>query len=174
MKCFTLVAAFVLSVTQVSFSGESVIESVIQQEQVSDDVHAHLESAAALMKQEAALVKIQGAAVVAYVENAESGEWRSAVRTVGNWVEAPKKEGARGANLVAIAYAKAAEALRTKKNSGASGAKPLVGENGWMGAAVEPFRGGYVIAAFSGGPSKIDLEVSKKGIAEFIKLASNK
>lgn len=139
-----------------------------------EDIQTHLTSAAELMQAEAKLVKIQGAAVVAYVKGSESVEWQTAVRTVGNWIEAPKQEGARGANLVAIAYAKAAEALRTKKNSGASGAPPLIGENGWMGAAVKPFNGGYVIAAFSGGPSKIDLEISEKGIACFKELMDAK
>lgn len=169
MKTITLAAASCFFLISHSIYAEPVVEAA-SQEVKYEDVQTHLVSAAELMQAEAKRLNIQGAAVVAYVKGAESGEWQTAVRTVGNWIEAPKQEGARGANLVAIAYAKAAEALRTKKNSGASGAPPLIGENGWMGAAIEEFNGGYVIAAFSGGPSKIDLEVSKKGISFFKEL----
>lgn len=159
MKSFLIISILLIS-NFISFSNETELSK--------EELQLKLEKAAATMVVEAKKAEIQGAVVVAFVRNENGGEWDSVVRTVGNWIEPPKKEGGKGANLVAIAYAKAAEVMRTKKNSGASGAKPFVGENGWMGAGVKQYKDGYIIAAFSGGPSKVDLEVSMKGIAAFI------
>jgi len=69
-----------------------------------------------------------------------------------------------GANLLAIAYSKAAEMAETLKASGNAGRPPMTGETGWQGGLIKKGRTGYLIAAFSGGPSESDLKVSQAGL----------
>jgi hypothetical protein len=83
---------------------------------------------------------------------------------VGSMKEAPT-ETSRGANLLAIAYSKAAEMAETLKDSGNAGRPPMTGETGWQGGLIKKGRTGYLIAAFSGGPSELDLKVSQAGLA---------
>jgi uncharacterized protein GlcG (DUF336 family) len=53
----------------------------------------------------------------------------------------------------------------TLKDSG-SGIRPiLTGELGWQGGVVSKGKSGIVIAAFSGGRSEDDVQVSRAGLA---------
>ena len=40
----------------------------------------------------------------------------------------------------------------------------MTGENGWQGGLIKKCQTGYVIAAFSGGPSESDIKVSRAGL----------
>jgi hypothetical protein len=76
----------------------------------------------------------------------------------------PASQNDKGSNLLAIAYSKAAEMASTLKDSG-SGVHPvLVGEVGWQGGVVAKGKNGILIAAFSGGRSEDDVEISKAGL----------
>jgi hypothetical protein len=70
----------------------------------------------------------------------------------------------QGANLLAIAYSKAAEMAETLKDSGSAGRPPMTGETGWQGGLIKKGKSGYLIAAFGGGPSESDLKVSQAGL----------
>ncbi len=107
---------------------------------------------------------IHGAAVVAYIEGEATKSWSSKMVVVGSMKEAPTEK-SRGANLLAIAYSKAAEMAETLKDSGSAGRPPMTGETGWQGGLIRKGRTGYLIAAFSGGPSELDLKVSQAGLA---------
>ena len=115
------------------------------------------------MTQRAEELKIQGVAVVAFVEGESTKAWSSKMVVVGSMKNAPTEKD-RGANLLAIAYAKAAEMAETLKDSGNAGRPPMTGENGWQGGLIKKGRNGYLIAAFSGGPSESDLKVSQAGL----------
>jgi hypothetical protein len=52
----------------------------------------------------------------------------------------------------------------TLKDSGQAGRPPMTGENGWQGGLIQKCKSGYVIAAFSGGPSESDVKVSRAGL----------
>jgi hypothetical protein len=43
---------------------------------------------------------------------------------------------------------------------------PMIGEFGWSGGVIARSEAGYVIAAFSGGKSEDDVEVSRAGFAK--------
>jgi uncharacterized protein GlcG (DUF336 family) len=76
----------------------------------------------------------------------------------------PASQNNKGSNLLAIAYAKSAEMASTLKDSG-SGIRPiLTGELGWQGGVVAKAKAGILIAAFSGGRSEQDVQVSKAGL----------
>lgn len=115
------------------------------------------------MAKRAAELKITGAAVVAYIPGEEVRAWSSKMVVVGSFKNAPTEKD-RGANLLAIAYAKAAEMAATLKDSGTAGRPPMTGETGWQGGLIKKCRTGYVLAAFSGGPSESDLKVSQAGL----------
>ena len=69
-----------------------------------------------------------------------------------------------GNNLLAIAYSKAAEMAETLKDSGNAGRPQITGETGWQGGLIKKGKTGYLIAAFSGGPSESDIKVSQAGL----------
>jgi hypothetical protein len=71
----------------------------------------------------------------------------------------------KGSNLLAIAYAKAAEMADTLENSGTAKRPPMTGEFGWQGGVVARVKSGYAIVAFSGGKSEDDVQVSRAGLA---------
>ncbi len=71
----------------------------------------------------------------------------------------------RSANLLAIAYSKAAEMAETLKENGSAGRPPMTGETERQGGLIRKGRTGYLIAAFSGGPSELDIKVSQAGLA---------
>ena len=117
------------------------------------------------MQQRAAELKVTGVAVVAYSEGDSVKSWSSKMVVVGNLKTGPSKNDPAGANLLGIAYAKAAEMADTLKNSGNAGRPPLKGEFGWQGGVVAKGRTGILIAAFSGGPSADDVKISQAGLA---------
>ena len=121
------------------------------------------DSALIAMTKRAEELKIKGAAVVAYIEGDTTKSWSSKMVVVGAMKDAPTEK-KHGANLLAIAYSKAAEMAETLKDSGSAGRPPMTGETGWQGGLIKKGRTGYLIAAFSGGPSESDLKVSQAGL----------
>jgi hypothetical protein len=120
-------------------------------------------TALAAMKARAEALHVAGVAVVAYAEGDSVTLWSSKMLVVGNMTKPPSPND-KGSNLLAIAYAKAAEMASTLKDSG-SGIRPLLtGELGWKGGVVARGRSGVLIAAFSGGRSEDDVQVSKAGL----------
>lgn len=101
--------------------------------------------------------------MVAYIEGDTTKSWSSKMVVVGAMKAAPTEKN-HGANLLAIAYSKAAEMAETLKDSGSAGRPPMTGETGWQGGLIKKGRTGYLIAAFSGGPSESDLKVSQAGL----------
>jgi hypothetical protein len=121
------------------------------------------DTALAAMAKRADELKIKGAAVVAYIEGDTTKAWSSKMVVVGALKNVPTEKN-KGANLLAIAYSKAAEMAETLKDSGNAGRPPMTGETGWQGGLIKKGRTGYLIAAFSGGPSEADLKVSRAGL----------
>ncbi len=120
------------------------------------------DAALAAMKQRATELGIGGVAVVAWFEGDSIRSWTSKMIVVGRLKDEPSA-GNRGSNLLAIAYSKAAEMADTLKPSG-SGVRPaMTGEFGWPGGFIIRGKSGYCIAAFSGGKSEDDVQVSKAG-----------
>lgn len=115
------------------------------------------------MKARAEELKIKGVAVVAYIEGETVKSWSSKMVVVGSLKNDPSEKDP-GSNLLAIAYSKASEMADTLKASGSKVRPPMKGEFGWEGGLVKKCRSGYVIAAFSGGPSEDDLKVSRVGL----------
>jgi len=127
------------------------------------DFDVSADAALATMKKRAAELKITGVGVVAYAEGDTILSWSSKMVVMGRMKEAPAT-GNNGFNLLGIAYAKSAEMADTLQNSGGGTRPPMAGEVGWQGGAIAHAKTGYVIAAFSGGKSEEDFEVSKAGL----------
>ncbi len=119
----------------------------------------------AAMRKRAAELHVTGVAVVAYFEGEDIQSWASRMEVIGRRKDAPTATD-RGNNLLAIVYAKAAEMADTLKDSGSHARPPLTGEFGWEGGVIVPGRQGWLIAAFSGGKSADDVQVSRAGSAE--------
>lgn len=115
------------------------------------------------MRQEALKLKIGGVAVVGFFQGEAAGSWSSKMVVVGRMKD-PPSTGNNGANLLAIAYAKATEMVDSHRDSGHAGRPPMTGEVGWEGGVIARTATGYAIAAFSGGKSADDVEVSKAGL----------
>ena len=115
------------------------------------------------MTKRAEELQIKGVAVVAYIPGDTVTAWSSKMTVVGALKHAPSEKN-RGANLLAIAYTKAAEMAETLKNTGSAGRPPMTGETGWQGGLIRKGKAGYLIAAFSGGPSEADVKVSSAGL----------
>jgi hypothetical protein len=115
------------------------------------------------MRQKALDLKIGGVAVVGFFEGETAQSWSSKMVVVGRMKDSPAP-GNNGANLLAIAYAKATEMVDSHCNSGHAGRAPMTGEFGWEGGVITRTATGYAIAAFSGGKSQDDVEVSKAGL----------
>ena len=120
------------------------------------------------MRKRAEQLKIGGVAVVAYFEGDSVQSWVSRMTVVGRIKDSPSQKDP-GANLLAIAYSKAAEMADTLKNSGSQIRPPMTGEVGWPGGVIARGKKGYLIAAFSGGADADDLNVSQAGVAELSK-----
>lgn len=133
-------------------------------QQSSKNFDALADAALAAMQKRAAELKSGGVAVVAYFEGPGIHSWTSKMVVVDRMKDAPSA-GNPGANLLAIAYAKAAEMADTLQDSGSATRPPLTGEFGWQGGVIAPARNGYVIAAFSGGKSEDDVQISRSGLA---------
>ena len=81
------------------------------------------DSALMAMTERAEELKIKGAAVVAFIEGDTTKSWSSKMVVVGAMKDAPTEKN-HGANLLAIAYSKAAEMAETLKDSGSAGRPP--------------------------------------------------
>jgi hypothetical protein len=121
------------------------------------------DSALQAMRQRATELGIGGVAVVAYFEGDTVKSWTSKMIVVGRMKDEPSATD-KGANLLGIAYAKAAEMADTLKNSGSQVRPPMTGEYGWTGGVIVRGKNGYLIAAFSGGKSDDDVRVSTAGV----------
>ena len=120
--------------------------------------------ALAAMQKRAAELNISGAAVVAWFEGESIHSWVSKMVVVNRYKNEPSGTN-KGSNLLGIAYSKAAEMADTLKDSGSNVRPPMTGEYGWQGGAIKRGKSGYWIAAFSGGKSEDDLQVSKTGLS---------
>ena len=118
------------------------------------------------MRERAAALHVSGVAVVAFCEGDSVQSWSSKMIVVGRLKDPSSQP---GANLLGIAYAKAAEMADTLKDSGSADRPPMTGEFGWPGGLITKTRTGHVIVAFSGGPSEDDLKVSRAGLDVFAK-----
>jgi len=115
------------------------------------------------MKARADELHVSGVAVVAYAQGDSVSSWSSKMQVVGGMTQAPSAKD-KGANLLGIAYAKAAEMAATLRNSGSGVRPPLTGEFGWQGGVVAKGRTGILIVAFSGGRSEDDVNISKAAL----------
>jgi type 1 glutamine amidotransferase/uncharacterized protein GlcG (DUF336 family) len=122
------------------------------------------DAALVAMRKRAGELGIGGAAVVAYFEGDSIHSWRSRMAVVGRMKDEPSATN-KGSNLLAIAYAKASEMADTLKDSGSNVRPPMTGEFGWEGGVIVRGKAGYLIAAFSGGQSADDVQVSRAGVA---------
>lgn len=68
------------------------------------------------------------------------------------------------ANLLGIASTKAAEMADTHQDSGSGLREIYSGELGYKGGLIKKVSSGYILAVFSGGSSKQDMEVAKIGL----------
>lgn len=121
------------------------------------------DKALAAMTRRAGELNIQGVALVAFIKGDTTQAWSSKMVVVGRLTNEPNGNNP-GANLLAIAYTKAAEMAVTLKDSGHAGRPPMTGETGWEGGLIREGRNGHLLAAFSGGPSEDDLKVSRAGL----------
>lgn len=128
---------------------------------------ASAEAALQVMKARAEALKIGGAAVLAYFDGDKIESWSSKMLVVGRMKDEPTATD-KGSNLLAIAYAKAAEMADTLKDSGSKVRPPMTGEFGWEGGVIIRVKTGYIIAAFSGGKSEDDVAVSRAGAARIV------
>ncbi len=125
------------------------------------------DSALLAMKAKAATLKVGGVAVVAYFDGDRVESWSSRMLVVDRLKDEPSST-QKGSNLLGIAYAKAAEMADTLKNSGSQVRPPLTGEFGWEGGVIARTKNGYLIAAFSGGQSSDDVDISHVGVAQIL------
>ena len=131
---------------------------------VSRGFDAVANDALSAMRARATALNIGGVAVVAAFEGETIQAWSSKMIVVGRYKDDPKQND-KGSNLLAIVYAKAAEMADTHKDSGTLTRPPMTGEFGWNGGVIDRGRSGYLIAAFSGGKSEDDVQVSRAGLA---------
>ena len=124
---------------------------------------ASADSALAAMRAKAQAMGVGGVALVAYFEGETIQSWSSKMIVVGRYTD-PSTATDKGSNLLGIAYAKAAEMADTHKDSGTSGRPPMTGEFGGNGGVIARGKSGYWIAAFSGGKSADDVQISREGM----------
>jgi hypothetical protein len=146
-------------------AGEGTVGAAKAPKPVSAKTFDGLANAAlAAMEKCAAEVKITGVAVVAYAQGDNIQGWTSKMEVVGRMTDAPTAT-KPGNNLLAIAYAKAAQMADTLQDSGTAKRPPMVGEFTWQGGVIARVKTGYAIVAFSCGKSEDDVEVSRAGLA---------
>jgi hypothetical protein len=143
-----------------AFGQPTPLQTELKPARIFDEV---ADSALASMRKRAQELKIHGAAVVAFIEGDVTQSWSSKMVVVGSMKDTPTEKN-HGNNLLAIAYSKAAEMAETLKDSGHADRPPMTGETGWQGGLIKKGKTGYLIAAFSGGPSESDLKVSQAGL----------
>lgn len=110
-----------------------------------------------VIESEAQKLSITGVAMIAFIPGNSALSWSSKMKVVGRLAD-------DDANFLAIAYAKASEMAVTLKNSGDGERKDITGEFGWQGGMIRKVNSGYLLAAFSGGSSSQDADVSRAGL----------
>jgi hypothetical protein len=145
-------------------AGSSVAARATQSPAKGPAFEEAADRALSAMRKRAGELGIGGVAVVAWFEGETIQSWTSKMVVVGRLKDEPT-QGNKGSNLLAIAYSKASEMADTLKNSGSGVRPPMTGEFGWPGGAIQRGKTGYWIAAFSGGKSEDDVQVSKAGLA---------
>ncbi len=118
-----------------------------------------------LIEQAAQKISIKGVAVVAYIPGEVCSSWISKIKVIGHLTSDK-------ANLLGIAYTKAAEMADTHLDSGSGVREIYSGELGYKGGLIRKVNSGYILAVFSGGSGEQDLEVAKIGLdklAEYFK-----
>ena len=121
-------------------------------------------AALSAMQKRAAELNVSGVAVVSYAQGDSIHGWTSKMLVVGRMKDDPTAT-SKGNNLLGIAYAKASEMALTLQDSGTAKRPPMTGEFGWQGGVIARGKTGYIIAAFSGGKSEDDAQVSRAGLA---------
>lgn len=162
MKAHLLALGIIIAVSMAASEGQVRVAKAAKPASAKR-FDALAEAALAAMKKRAAELKITGVAVVAYAAGDSIQGWSSKMAVLGRMKDAPS-ETEKGSNLLAIAYAKAAEMADTLENSGAAKRPPMTGEFGWQGGVIARVKTGYAIVAFSGGKSEDDVEVSRAGL----------
>ena len=162
MKTRQLATGMLLAVSLASSEG-TVRAANVPKPVTAKKFDALADAALAAMKKRAAELKITGVAVVSYAQGDSIQGWTSKMAVVGRMKDTPSAT-EKGNNLLAIAYAKAAEMADTLQNSGTAARPPMTGEFGWQGGVIARVKTGYVIVAFSGGKSEDDVEVSRAGL----------
>ena len=115
-----------------------------------------------VMEKKARELNIEGVAVVCNLEDGKGNDWQTALRVVDK-IRTEVQPDQSGYNFIGVVYAKVAEMMDTKQNSGSKTRPILVGELGYKGGEIRKDGEGYVVTAFSGGPSAKDLLVSQAG-----------
>jgi hypothetical protein len=110
-----------------------------------------------VMEQTAKDNSVKGVAIISFIPGDQTESWVSRMKVIGA-LSSPK------ANFLGIASAKASEMAMTLIDSGSKTRSPLNGELGYKGGAIRKVNGGYIVAAFSGGPSEIDYKISEAGL----------
>ena len=123
------------------------------------------DQALAAMRTKAEAMGIGGVALVAYFKGETIQSWSSKMIVVGRYKDMPTATD-KGSNLLGIAYAKAAEMADTHQDSGTASRPPMTGEFGWNGGVIARCKTGFWIAAFSGGKSDDDVQVSRVGLTK--------
>jgi hypothetical protein len=154
-------AALIATAIAVAQTNKTGIKSAM----TSNNFDATADAALVAMRARAQELGVTGVAVVAYFEGDTIQAWSSKMIVVGKLRDEPTATD-KGSNLLAIAYAKAAEMADTQKDSGSGVRPPMTGEYGWKGGVIARAKAGYVIAAFSGGKSEDDVAISREGLAK--------
>jgi len=110
-----------------------------------------------MIKEAAEKIPIKGVAIIGFIPGEKSESWITKMKVVGHMTD--KKD-----NMLGIAYSKVAEMADTHQNSGSGVRAVYRGELGFQGGLIRKVNSGYVVAAFSGGPSEQDLVVAKVGL----------
>ena len=131
----------------------------------SNSFDAAADRALATMTIQAQKMGIGGVALVAYFQGDTIQSWSSKMTVVGRYKDLQTATD-KGSNLLAIAYAKAAEMADTLRDSGSGVRSPMTGEFGWKGGVIGRVKSGYWIVAFSGGKSEDDVAISHAGLSD--------
>jgi len=128
----------------------------------TDSFNRTADQALEVMMQQANKQGIKGVALIAYFDGEEIQSWQSKMIVIGN--AKIHRCGKPGCKPSCHSLRKAAEAADTLKPSGSAGRTLMTGEYGWSGSVIRKAKHGYWIAAFSGGKSEDDVNVSNRGL----------
>jgi hypothetical protein len=122
----------------------------------------HAEEGLLTIEKAAQGIGIKGVAIMLFIPGDSTMSWVSKMKVEGSLTR-------DNLNFLGIANSKASEMAITLNNSG-SKVRPLMhGELGYPGGVIKKIKAGYLLAAFSGGPSELDVVVATKGLEELFK-----